>query len=118
MKVGFDGVLGAIHHLGDLGDRHVIHIEQRHCLGLTPRKTPHPPPHMLGLGVQPDQRSSTQRRQPDISLARELLGWEPVIPLRDGLAKTIAYFRALSHGANGPQTKASSQPPIDPLPIA
>jgi dTDP-glucose 4,6-dehydratase len=31
-----------------------------------------------------------QVRQPDISLARELLGWEPVISLREGLERTIA----------------------------
>lgn len=32
-------------------------------------------------------------RRPDISLAREVLGWEPAIPLREGLERTIAYFR-------------------------
>jgi dTDP-glucose 4,6-dehydratase len=30
-----------------------------------------------------------QVRQPDISLARELLGWEPTVELREGLARTI-----------------------------
>ncbi len=35
-----------------------------------------------------------QRRRPDISKARALLGWEPVVPLRDGLSATIAYFRS------------------------
>ncbi|MDP2954970.1 MAG: SDR family oxidoreductase [Longimicrobiales bacterium] len=34
-------------------------------------------------------------RQPDITLARSILGWEPRISLRDGLRKTIPYFRAL-----------------------
>jgi dTDP-glucose 4,6-dehydratase len=33
-------------------------------------------------------------RRPDISLARELLGWEPQIALQDGLRRTIPYFRA------------------------
>jgi len=33
------------------------------------------------------------RRQPDISRAQEVLGWEPTIPLTDGLARTIEYFR-------------------------
>ena len=33
------------------------------------------------------------QRQPDISLAKEKLDWEPVIPLREGLAKTIEYFK-------------------------
>lgn len=31
-------------------------------------------------------------RQPDITLARAALGWEPRVPLRDGLARTIEYF--------------------------
>ena len=35
-----------------------------------------------------------KRRKPDIALAKELLGWEPKIPLAEGLAKTIAYFRS------------------------
>lgn len=35
-----------------------------------------------------------EKRKPDISLAKELLGWEPKVPLAEGLAKTIAYFRA------------------------
>ena len=33
-------------------------------------------------------------RQPDISRARSLLGWEPKVPLADGLRHTIGYFRA------------------------
>ena len=34
-----------------------------------------------------------KQRRPDISLARKTLGWEPNVPLEDGLEKTIAYFR-------------------------
>ena len=36
------------------------------------------------------------RRQPDITRAKETLGWEPTIPLREGLATTVAYFKALN----------------------
>jgi len=32
-------------------------------------------------------------RQPDITLARELLGWEPKVPLEEGLQRTIEWFR-------------------------
>ena len=34
-----------------------------------------------------------RKRKPDITLAKELLGWEPKIPLAEGLTKTIEYFR-------------------------
>ncbi len=33
------------------------------------------------------------RRKPDITLAKEKLGWEPKIPVRDGLVRTVSYFR-------------------------
>jgi dTDP-glucose 4,6-dehydratase len=37
-------------------------------------------------------------RQPDIARARELLGWEPCVPLDEGLSRTIAYFREVLKG--------------------
>jgi UDP-glucuronate decarboxylase len=36
-----------------------------------------------------------KQRKPDITLAKEKLGWEPTVPLREGLAKTIEYFDGL-----------------------
>jgi UDP-glucuronate decarboxylase len=36
-----------------------------------------------------------KQRKPDISRAREQLGWEPTVPLEKGLERTIAYFKAL-----------------------
>ena len=35
------------------------------------------------------------RRKPDISRAREVLGWEPAVPLSEGLARTVDYFRGV-----------------------
>ena len=35
------------------------------------------------------------QRQPDITLARQHLGWEPTVPLREGLVHTISYFDQL-----------------------
>jgi dTDP-glucose 4,6-dehydratase len=32
-------------------------------------------------------------RKPDITRAREVLGWEPRVPLEDALARTVAWFR-------------------------
>ena len=39
-----------------------------------------------------------QTRQPDITQAREKLGWEPKVPLAQGLESTIAYFRGVVTG--------------------
>jgi len=33
------------------------------------------------------------QRQPDITKARKILGWEPEYPLEEGLKRTITYFR-------------------------
>lgn len=38
------------------------------------------------------------RRCPDISLANTILGWEPRVPLDEGLEKTIAYYRSVVLG--------------------
>ena len=34
-----------------------------------------------------------KQRRPDISLAKKVLKWEPKVPLKDGLKRTIAYFK-------------------------
>ena len=39
-----------------------------------------------------------KQRQPDITLARSKLGWEPKVELEAGLTETIAYFQALLRG--------------------
>jgi UDP-glucuronate decarboxylase len=36
------------------------------------------------------------QRKPDITLARNQLGWEPKVELRQGLERTIAYFKQLA----------------------
>jgi UDP-glucuronate decarboxylase len=36
-----------------------------------------------------------KQRQPDITKARALLGWEPKVPAREGLERTVIYFRGL-----------------------
>jgi UDP-glucuronate decarboxylase len=36
-----------------------------------------------------------RQRQPDITLARQRLGWEPTVPLEQGLQRTIDYFRSM-----------------------
>jgi len=47
------------------------------------------------LVFKPLPSDDPMQRCPDISLAREKLGWQPAVKLEDGLAKTIQYFRGL-----------------------
>lgn len=55
-----------------------------------------------GIIHLPIPENDPKLRRPDISLAREKLGWQPEIPLRQGLAATIEYFRSLSAGTANP----------------
>ena len=54
---------------------------------------------MTGSGSElinmPLPQDDPTQRQPDISLAKEKLGWEPVIKLEQGLASTIDYFKTV-----------------------
>jgi dTDP-glucose 4,6-dehydratase len=48
------------------------------------------PSEIVFRGLPPDD---PKVRRPDIALARRILGWEPRVPVEDGLARTHAYFR-------------------------
>ena len=48
-----------------------------------------------GLIAQPLPTDDPRQRQPDITLARERLGWEPKVMLDQGLQTTIDYFRSM-----------------------
>jgi UDP-glucuronate decarboxylase len=41
----------------------------------------------------PIPQDDPRQRQPDITKAREVLGWEPTVPAQQGLERTVAYFR-------------------------
>jgi UDP-glucuronate decarboxylase len=47
------------------------------------------------IKFEPLPEDDPRQRQPDITLAREKLGWEPKVPLREGLEKSIGYFSDL-----------------------
>jgi UDP-glucuronate decarboxylase len=46
------------------------------------------------LRHEPLPQDDPRQRRPDITLAKEKLGWEPSVRLEDGLKKTIEYFRS------------------------
>jgi dTDP-glucose 4,6-dehydratase len=55
-----------------------------------------------------------KQRRPDITRARSLLGWEPRVPVREGVSRTIEYFRSLlttdrmAPGGAGTRSRAGS----------
>ncbi len=64
----------------------------------------------LKVTHEPLPSDDPRKRQPDISKARRLLGWEPKVNLEDGLRETIAYFKALAEGSGRHKSPALSSP--------
>ncbi|MAE60689.1 MAG: NAD-dependent dehydratase [Planctomycetaceae bacterium] len=48
---------------------------------------------------QPLPSDDPTQRRPDITLAKDRLGWEPTVALREGLGKTIEYFQSVDLGS-------------------
>lgn len=55
---------------------------------------------------RPLPQDDPTRRCPDIARARKLLGWEPRVPLDEGLRETVAYFRNLLAAMPGAENPA------------
>jgi UDP-glucuronate decarboxylase len=56
------------------------------------------------LVFEPLPADDPTRRRPDIDLAQRRLGWQPQVPLREGLTTTIAWFRSIDFDAYRPPT--------------
>ena len=56
------------------------------------------------LVFEPLPADDPVRRRPDITLAERHLKWTPRIPLREGLAKTVAWFRSIDVSQYRPPT--------------
>jgi UDP-glucuronate decarboxylase len=50
------------------------------------------------------------RRQPDIALARKELGWQPTVPLEEGIVRTIEWFRSINLADYPPPSPYVMQP--------
>jgi nucleoside-diphosphate-sugar epimerase len=48
------------------------------------------------ITYMPPVPDDPSRRRPDITRARSELNWEPRVPLREGLTRTIDYFREVT----------------------
>jgi UDP-glucuronate decarboxylase len=80
-----DGLQGEVVNLGNPEEHTILQFAERivHLTGSA-----------AGIVHEPLPTDDPQRRRPDISRARSLLGWEPHVSLDDGLCRTIASFRA------------------------
>jgi len=85
---GLQRLLEVEHHLPvNLGNPHEMTVLEfaKKIIALTASKSE--------IVHQPLPQDDPQVRQPDITKARELLGWEPEIDVDEGLQRTIEYFR-------------------------
>jgi len=85
MMNGPDDFVGPV-NLGNPGEYSMLELAEN-ILRLTRSKS--------RLEFQPAPMDDPRRRQPDVGLAKEKLGWEPVVKLQEGLEKTISYFREI-----------------------
>jgi UDP-glucuronate decarboxylase len=80
-----DDVTGPV-NLGNPGEFTMIELSEN-VIELTGAKSK--------LVFEPLPADDPKQRQPDITLAKEKLGWEPIVSLREGLTNTIEYFDGL-----------------------
>jgi UDP-glucuronate decarboxylase len=83
MMNGPDDFVGPV-NLGNPGEYSMLELAEN-IIRLTGSES--------GLEFKPSPMDDPRRRQPDITLAKEKLGWEPEVRLQEGLKKTTAYFR-------------------------
>ena len=86
-----DGFSGPV-NIGNPGEFSMIELAET-VIRLTNSKSK--------ITFQPLPQDDPMQRQPDITLAKKELGWEPTINLEDGLAKTIEYFKTLTTNQTG-----------------
>lgn len=80
-----DGFTGPV-NLGNPGEFTILELAKK-IIQLTGSKS-----KIVYKPLPPDDPT---QRQPDISIAKKVLNWEPAIPLEEGLVKTIAFFESL-----------------------
>jgi dTDP-glucose 4,6-dehydratase len=89
LVAGIEKLLQADHHLPvNIGNPHEMTVLEfaKKIIELTHSKS--------AIVYKPLPEDDPQVRQPDISKARKILGWEPKVKLEEGLSKTIDYFRS------------------------
>jgi UDP-glucuronate decarboxylase len=103
-----DGVTGPI-NLGNPGEFTVRELAEM-VVEMTGSRS--------GIVFKPLPVDDPTQRKPDISRAKQELGWQPTVNLREGLEKTIAYFEwKLSGGSRNMPSVRPAQPAYTHLPV-
>jgi dTDP-glucose 4,6-dehydratase len=93
LVAGINRLLESDHHLpiniGNPREMTVLEFAEK-IIALTGSKST--------IAYKPLPEDDPQVRQPDITKARKILGWEPKVELEEGLIKTIEYFRTQLEG--------------------
>ena len=86
-KVMFtDGLKGEVINLGNPDEKKIIEFATL-IKELTETKSE--------ITFEPLPEDDPKQRKPDITKAKELLNWEPKVDLKEGLIKTIDYYKSL-----------------------
>ena len=85
MENGPDGFVGPV-NLGNSGELSILELAEM-TIKMTGSRSK--------IIFEELPQDDPLQRKPDITLAKERLGWEPTVDLEVGLAKTIEYFRGL-----------------------
>ena len=94
-----DGISGEVFNLGQPGERSALEFAQL-IKRLTGSRSP-----IVHLEGRPEEIA---RREPDIRKARRVLGWEPRVPVEEGLRLTIEWFRERLAETARPEPKLSA----------
>jgi dTDP-glucose 4,6-dehydratase len=82
-----DGHLTGPVNVGNPGEFTMRELAE-HVIELTGSTSP-----IITVPLPTEREGDPLQRQPDITLINETYGWQPTVPLRDGLARMIAFFR-------------------------
>jgi UDP-glucuronate decarboxylase len=70
------------------------------------------------IQFNPLPQDDPKQRRPEISLAKEVIGWEPRVPLEEGLQKTIGYFDDLLRKSKEEYDSPWLSPPYSRLAVS
>jgi UDP-glucuronate decarboxylase len=85
MMNGSDDFPGPV-NLGNPGEFTILELAEK-IIDLTGSRSK--------IVFEPLPKDDPMQRQPDISLAKEELDWQPIVDLDEGLKKTVTYFEKL-----------------------